>query len=125
LADKPGTLDPKEYDLNGNQPWLKPHPWDADRPKLPSMVGFWKRVIALDLSRSLERSLESTVDSLRVSWRDIEPNYGAENYIDMANGGYGKTIQHMRAYVYPDWTDEMFQLLCDMLGWHWKLVQDK
>ena len=119
---KHGTLDPKEYDLNGNQPWLKPHPWDANRPKLPSRSGFWKRVIELDLSRDLERSLENTVDSLRSQWRDIEPNYGSRDYIDMANGGYGVTIRHKRAYVYPDWTDEMFQIVCDMLGWDWKNV---
>ena len=121
MADKKhGTLDPKEYDLNGNQPWLKPHPWDADRPRLPSMVGFWKRVIDLDLTHDLESSLEVTVDCLRRYWQDIEPNYGSADFIDMANGGYGVTMRHKRAYIYPEWTDEMFQIVCDYLGWSWK-----
>ncbi len=123
IDEKPGTLDPKEYNVaGGTNPWLKPHPWDANRPKLPSCRGFWKRVIALNLSDNLERSLDDTVGNLRSEWRDIEPNYGSKDYINMANGGYGISIRHMRAYMYPEWTDEMFQIVCDFLGWDWKNV---
>ena len=68
------------------------------------------------------KTVENTIARLKSLPASFEVSMYCQ-FVHMANGGDGSAAHEgeiRKKYGYSHWSDEMFQQVCDAMGWNWK-----